>query len=93
MMMMLLATAIGNFTQDLFNHLIQIVGNPMWIGLMIIFFVVILAFSLYLSLDVALILLIPTVFIASVFISGLRLIFAIVLGILIAIGVLRLVRR
>jgi len=82
-----------NATDEFMNGLMQIVGNPMYIGLLFIILVIFIIIGLKLSFDIAIVTLIPAVFIASVWIEPLRLIFAIIIGLLIGIGVLRLIGR
>ena len=82
-----------NTTEEFMNGLMQIVGNPMYLGLLFIVLVVFIIIGLRLSFDIAIVSMIPAIFIASVFIEPLRLIFAIMLGIIIAIGILRLIGR
>jgi len=82
-----------NTSDQFMNGLMDIVGNPMLIGLLILIFFVFFIIALRISFDLAIVSFIPIMFIVSVFVEPLRLIFLIVLGLLIGIGVLRLIGK
>jgi len=87
------STYMQNTTDQFMNGLMDIVGNPMLIGLLLLIFFVFFIIALRISFDIAIVSFIPIMFIVSVFVEPLRLIFLIVLGLLIGIGVLRLIGK
>jgi len=84
---------MNNFTQNFTDNFIQIVGNPMYIGLILILFFFFLIVVSKLTIDIAVVIYIPVILVCSVFIPPLRILFAIVIGILIAVGILRLIGK
>lgn len=91
----LMATApyMNNLTRDFVDHMISIVGNPMYIGLILLLFFFFLIISLRISMDIAIVSYIPIILLCSIWIEPLRLLFAILVGILIAMGMLRLIGK
>ena len=82
-----------NASNEFMTNFLEIVGNPMIIGVLILLFITFLIVVSKLGFNVALPIYIPTIFICSLWIEPLRFIFAIVLGILISIGILRLIGK
>ena len=87
------STYMQNASNEFMYNFLQIVGNPMLIGLLLIVFFSFVIISVRLGFNVALPIYIPIIFICSLWIEPLRFIFAIVLGILIAMGLLRLIAK
>jgi len=82
-----------NASDSFMQNLLEIVGNPMLIGVILLLFFVFFIVMLKISFDIALVLFIPIMLIASVWLVPLRLIFFIIVGLLIGLGMLRLIGK
>lgn len=90
----LLATSgVEGLVQNFSQYLLELVGNPMYIGLFFLIFVIAIILGIGIGFDGMSVCMIPVMFIVSVWIEPLRLIFAIVIGVFIGIGILRLIGK
>jgi len=72
--------------------IMEFLGNPMWVGLLILLFFVAWAVLMRMRLEVALVGFIPALILASAFIPGLLLLTAIGGGVLLGVVLMRVVR-
>lgn len=93
MIIMDIAPSMQNFSQQFLDNFLDIVGNPMYIGLLVLLFFFFLIISVKITMDIAIVIYIPIIVVCSVWIPPLRILFGIIVGVLIALGILRLIGK
>lgn len=85
--------ALGHIEQQVVDVFLSVFGDPIFIGIAILIMIVGLIAFARLGMAAAVVILIPSLFVTFVFIEPLRIIAAILIGVIIAFGLLRLLRQ